>query len=575
MTIHRSALGHPAIEGARRVERPLRLATGLIIFAFATSHLLNHAFGIRSLDAMQAASAILLAPWQTYVGLLALYASFVVHGLLGLYALYRRRHLRLPAGEAWQLALGLTIPLLLISHAAAVRLGQSVYGMEFGYARLLYQFWVVSPDILLPRQLLLLLIVWIHGCIGLRAWLRVKPWYHRAAGALACLATLVPLFAILGVVVAGLDLRAAVLRDPSYALFFADDISKEAQPTASVHRIVDGLTNFYLALVIATLSLRAARDWLAQRFRAIRITYPGNRIITVAMGFSVLEASRWAGIAHASVCGGRGRCSTCRVRVVEGLASLEAPGPVERGTLRRISAPVGVRLACQTRPSADIAIEPLVPIGQGSGSGAARFDAAVKGGRELQIAAMFVDLRESTRLATDRLPYDALFLFDRYIQAVTGAIRRHAGHTTSIAGDGVMSVFGVDETAKVAARNAFVAAHDVWIAIEVLNGELAAELGAPLRIGMGIHVGMAVVGLVTTNESQSLQFLGDTGNVAAKLEAQSKQLNCTLVASVAALELVVPNAARIETSQVSIPGKAEPFEVAVFRNRSELARILS
>ena len=68
------------------------------------------------------------------------------------------------------------------------------------------------------------------------------------------------------------------------------------------------------------------------------------------------------------------------------------------------------------------------------------------GGRELQIAAMFVDLRESTRLATGRLPFDALFIFDRYIQVVTQAIRRNGGHATSIAGDGVMSVFGVDET---------------------------------------------------------------------------------------------------------------------------------
>jgi adenylate cyclase len=128
-----------------------------------------------------------------------------------------------------------------------------------------------------------------------------------------------------------------------------------------------------------------------------------------------------------------------------------------------------VRLACQLRPTADIAVEPLVSMGRGSASSALRFDAAVAGGRELRIAAMFVDLRESTRLATGRLPFDALFIFDRYIQVVTQAIRRNGGHATSIAGDGVMSVFGVDETTATAARNAFWAALEIWNGLEILS----------------------------------------------------------------------------------------------------------
>jgi adenylate cyclase len=576
MRIHRSAQRRSFIEGAQRAERPLRLATGLILFFYATSHFLNHAFGIRSIDAMRAASAILLAPWQTYFGLLALYMSFFVHGLLGFYALFRRRHLRLPVGEAWQLALGLTIPLLLILHAGAIRLGGSIYGQKFGYERILFNFWVVSPDSALPRQLLLLLIVWIHGCIGLRAWLRTKPWYHRVSGVLAPLATLVPVLAILGIVNTGLDLRDAALLDPAYRASLASSPgSQEARNAAATDRITGGITIFYLGLVTGMFGLRAARDWHARRFHVVHITYPGHRVVSVPPGFSVLEASRWVGIPHASVCGGRGRCSTCRVRVVQGAQALEAPGPVERLTLRRIGAPPPVRLACQLRPSTDISVEPLVPIGEDSASGATRFDAAVEGGQELEIVAMFVDLRGSTRLATGRLPYDALFLFDRYLQAVTGAIRRNKGYATSIAGDGVMSVFGVEGNTALAGRNAFQAAVDVWSGLEVLSGQLAGELEAPLRIGIGIHFGTAVVGMVSTSDSRSLQFLGDTGNIAAKLEAQSKHLDCTLVSSVAALNSIAPDMTHVETSVVAIAGKVHPVEVAVFRHKSELERILS
>jgi adenylate cyclase len=576
MRIYRPAQRRKAIEVAQRLERPVRLTTGLILFAFATSHLINHAFGIRSVNAMQAASAVLLAPWQTNTGVMVLYTAFVAHGLLGFYALYRRRHLRMPANEAWQLALKLTIPFLLMSHAVGIRLGEFQYGREVGYLPVLNKFWVVSPDFALPRQLLLLLVLWVHGCLGLRAWLRTKRAYYRLTGVLASLATLVPVLAILGVVNAGLNLRDAALRDPAYAASLGPAPgSREAQSAASAVRIADGMALSYVGLLLAAFGLRAARNWHAKRFRAVRITYPGHRVVSVPCGFSVLEASRWTGIPHASVCGGRGRCSTCKVHIIESAQRLKAPNPVERLTLKRIGAPPSVRLACQLRPMADISIEPLVATGRGSASGALRFEAAVAGGRELQIAAMFVDLRESTRLATGRLPFDALFIFDRYIQVVTQAIRRNGGHATSIAGDGVMSVFGVEGTTASAARNAFRAALEVWNGLEILSAELANELRSPLRIGIGVHVGTAVVGLVRTGESQSLQFLGDTGNVAAKLEAKSKELDCTLVASIAALDLVTRGKARIQTNVVAIEGKTDPVMAAVFKHKGELERILS
>ena len=146
---------------ATHVMRSARLGTGLILFAYSASHFINHALGIRSLSAMEEGSTVLLGPWQTYAGLTALYSSFLLHGCLGLLALLRRRHLRMPTSEAFQLATGLAIPLLLIPHAAGIRLGYSIQGMEFGYARLLYQFWVVSPDFALPRQILLLVTIWI------------------------------------------------------------------------------------------------------------------------------------------------------------------------------------------------------------------------------------------------------------------------------------------------------------------------------------------------------------------------------------------------------------------------------
>jgi adenylate cyclase len=152
----------------QRIERPLRLTSGLVLFTYATSHLINHAFGIRSIEAMQSAGLILHKPWTTVVGLLVLYSFFFIHGFLGLFALYRRRHLRMPTREIWQLAFSLAIPVLLIPHAGPIRIGESAYGLDFGYDRVIYQYWVFSALGSLLRQYALLLVMWIHGCIGLR-----------------------------------------------------------------------------------------------------------------------------------------------------------------------------------------------------------------------------------------------------------------------------------------------------------------------------------------------------------------------------------------------------------------------
>jgi adenylate cyclase len=100
--------------------------------------------------------------------------------------------------------------------------------------------------------------------------------------------------------------------------------------------------------------------------------------------------------------------------------------------------------------------------------------------------------------------------------------------------DGIMSVLGTDR--QDVARQALQSALDIWKGLDALNDELASELPAPLKFGIGLHVGTSVVGWISTGASQSLQFLGDTGNVAAKLEAKSKDFDCPLVTSAAALD---------------------------------------
>jgi adenylate cyclase len=245
---------------------------------------------------------------------------------------------------------------------------------------------------------------------------------------------------------------------------------------------------------------------------------------------------------------------------------------MERVTLARIRAPAEVRLACQTRPIADVAVAPLVPAAAQSGGQRIAFEQ----GQEHTVTALAVDLRDSTQLAAERLPFDTLYLVNRYISRVTAAIEQKGGYVTSVAGDGMMSVFGVDGRAAEGARNALAAALGVWDAVAALEGELAEELHAPLRFGVGVHTGEAVVGAIVLSGRSSLQFLGDTGNVAARLEALAKERGCVLFASattLAAAGLAAPAGATRDV--LTLRGR-EKLALAVvgIAERAQLAAIL-
>lgn len=561
---------------SRAFLRRLRLWTGLTLFLYATMHLLNQAFGIRSIEAMEMASRVLFQPWQSLPGRVLLYGGLAIHAALGLRALYRRRHLRLPAVDAVQLAFGLAIPAVLFAHAGAIAYLKGVYGARIDFDKTVYALWVASPEVGLPRQFLLIIVVWIHGCIGVRAWLRGKSWYPRSVPILMSLATLLPVLAVLGFINAGLDMRDIAAQGAEALRPGLHDLpgSPAAAAAAEANAIANRFTMGYLALLAGIFILRMARDWHATRFDSVRITYPGGRVVSVPVGFSVLEASRWSAIPHASVCGGRGRCSTCRVEITAGGETLPAPAGDEQRLLRRIGAPPSVRLACQIRPERDIAVVPLVHSTTAAQLPKGRFGPVTTARREAEVAALFVDLRQSTRLADDRLPYDTFFIVERYIKAVSSAVRASGGHVTNIAGDGVMSVFGTDGPTHDAARDAFGAALRLWEGIDALNEELRQELNEPLRIGIGLHVGVAVVGTEWTGGLEGMPFLGDTGNVAARLEAQTKQLGATLIASKEAVLMAAGEPHAFTFAPVMLAGKQDPIEVLCFRDSEALRQLV-
>jgi adenylate cyclase len=179
---------------------------------------------------------------------------------------------------------------------------------------------------------------------------------------------------------------------------------------------------------------------------------------------------------------------------------------------------------------------------------------AVDEGCELVVTALCVDLRDSTGLAVGRLPFDAVFIVDRYVQAVTASISAHRDHITSVAGDGIMSMFGADGDAAAGAQRAIGAVAEVWPAVDKVSEELSAEFGSPLRFGIGVHCGLSMVGALGLPEEATIQFPGDTGNVGARLEDLTKEMNCVAIVSAATVDATGVQCPSWQQAEVEVRG---------------------
>ena len=533
--------------------RRLRLITGLVIAAFVVGHFLNHALGVVSVDAMNGMRASLAQWWRSLPGTIVLYGSLATHFLLALASLYRRTTLRMPAWEATQLLLGLAIPPLLIGHVVGTRLTWELLGHYIDYERIVGLLW--SDARAAVRQALLLLIVWSHLCFGLHYWLRLKPWYATAQPVAFAAALLIPAISLAGFAAAGSSLWPAIETVGGMNKYNVELAGMTDAQRARLAAWREGLLWGFWLLAGATLLAR----WLRARIGATyQVRHASGRVIVAPVGRSLLEAIRDAGIPHASVCGGRARCTTCRVRIGEGLAALAPPGAAEARALARIEAAPNVRLACQTRPLRDVAVTPLLPAG--TDAAFARRPGAAQG-RERPVVAMFVDLRESTRLAEGRLPYDVVFVMNQFFSEMYQALQATNGYYAQFRGDGLLALYGLASELPQACREALAGAAEMQRRMDALNASLAADLAEPLRIGIGVHAGVAIVGTMGPPDAPIRSAIGDNINIAARLEGMTKAYRCAMVVSEDTLRAAGADPRGAPLHRVRVRGRNERLNV--------------
>jgi len=551
--------------------RQVRLAAGLVLFSYLLSHFINHSLGNISLAAMEYGLWFHMALWRSLPGTLLLYPALAVHGSLGLWALYERRHFKWKVTEAVQLIFGLSIPALLCTHAIGQRLGPELWGLQKSYGQTLYNLWLVRPDFGVI-QVTVLLVAWIHGCIGIYLWLRLRSFFPRIAPLLLVGAVMLPSLALLGFYQQG----RVVLQLAQQPGQVAEWRSPARIGTPAQRATLENIRNNFLLAYAGAIGLvflaRGVRVLRERRRGMIRLTYP-DRTIRVPKGLSVLEASFRYRLPHASVCGGKGRCSTCRIRVHGDRSRLPRPSTREAFVLERVgaSADPAVRLACQLRPQSDISLVPILPPQADTSFVYGKSQTHLS--EERYLACMFVDMRGSTEMAEKRLPFDTVFIVNRFLAAVSQAVMEAGGQPNQYVGDGLLALFGLNTDRATACRQALNAAAMVAGNVDHLNKMFAEAERNPIRFGIGVHAGEVITGDIGYRDTVVFTALGDTVNVTARLEELTKELECQVVLSDEALKTAGLAPSGLPSREIVIRGHARPMTVRTVADAASLSAI--
>ncbi|MGB3448781.1 MAG: adenylate/guanylate cyclase domain-containing protein [Xanthobacteraceae bacterium] len=553
--------------------RQVRLTCGLILFAYLVSHFLNHALGIISPEALATGAIYHTTFWQYLPVALIFYSAAIVHMSLGIWSLYERREFRWRGIEPLQLALGLCIPVMIISHIIGIRLSQTLFDTEKLYPQVLYSNWVTSSS-RLWLMLAVINVAWVHGCIGLYLWLRLKPLFKATAPFWFACAVLLPALAMLGFYQGG----RTVAQQSQSQQWRADSLTPPHVDTAPNQQFLDQVVTYFLTGYLALLGLmivgRGARLLNERRGGLIKLSYDDGRTIRVPHGLTVLEASIRNKVPHASVCGGRARCSTCRIRITSDLDGLPPPSKRETFVLDRVGTADDptIRLACQLRPVADLSfVRMFVPHISATDQRRAN---PLRTGQERYLVSMFIDMRDSTKLAEKLLPFDTVYVVNQFLNVVSQAVTASGGQPNQLYGDGQLALFGLTTDPQTACRQALRAAARLAANVDDLNQVLVHDGREPIRFGVGIHGGVVIVGDIGNSDHMVFTALGDAVNVAARLQDMTKALGCETILSEEVHQRASLPPDALAAQDVSIRGRAGMMQIRTVTKSALLARLL-
>jgi adenylate cyclase len=289
---------------------------------------------------------------------------------------------------------------------------------------------------------------------------------------------------------------------------------------------------------------------------------PDEKEIEVDRGKNILRASIESGIPHTQVCGGHGRCSTCRVMIVEGLEHCSERSEKERVLAEKLCFDPSIRLACQTDVYGDVKLRRLV-IDKEDAELTSQLKAGTQSrsvGEEKQIAILFADIRGFTSFAEKMPAYDVIHVLNRYFYQIGKVIARNGGCIDNYMGDGFMALFGVEDVDEAPLRSVR-AGLEMLDTVEELNLYLEPLYRWRMKIGIGIHYGEVVLGTIGASGNERRTVIGDAVNFASRIESANKELGTELIISEDLHQLVGDRVMVKNHFQIDIKGKTGKYNL--------------
>lgn len=562
-------------EDVNSMIRRARIISGSILFVYAATHLLNHSVATISIAAADAVREYFLLLWRNPVSEIALYGSLLVHVVLALQSVLSRKSFKMSVREWVQLIFPFVALIVLIQHIATTAILSRFYGVDDSY-ELIFAGTLADPataTVYAVFYSLMIVAIWTHGAIGMNALLQIRGgFYSRFKRPIMLFFWVVPIMALAGFLsglkeMSFITYAHSLVHDDYYMM----TVLMTAIPEAAfpVVMMVEPLTMKYYPMVLLAIVVVGVGNTVRTRyFGQMTVTYPNGQTVRVASGTTILETSRIGKIPHQSVCGGKGRCTTCRVRVVSHDGTLPAPNAHELKAIERVGLDKDMRLACQLRPSGNLQVAPLLnPDNKLEGISSAR----ALTGKEQETVILFIDVRQFTKIAEHKLPYDVVYILNKYYAVCGKIIEANGGRLDKFIGDGIMAIFDGDADIGTNCRNAMVAASRISENMKMLNSQMKLDFDEEMRFGMGIHAGEAIVGMMGYGQTVSETAVGDNVNVASRLEELTKTYKCQLVVSRLVADKARVDAGQFSSDLVSIRGRSEKLEVLYMETASEMA----
>jgi adenylate cyclase len=296
-----------------------------------------------------------------------------------------------------------------------------------------------------------------------------------------------------------------------------------------------------------------------------QVEFTGEGFVPVRQGETLLEAALNAHIPMFHECGGHGRCSTCRVLVVEGHHSLSPINEKEKMLQSQMRFPPNIRLACQTtvvgkhvKMSRIIRDESDIDLYVGADAG----ESTQQLGEEKELAMFFLDIRNFTAFVETQLPFDIIHIVRKLFTTFQESIEQNQGKIIETAGDGLYAVFGLESGVKKAVDRAVKAGFSILASLKELNDSYFSKyFNQKIEIGIGVHAGVAVGGNIRLGRENHMVVMGHAVNIASRLQNATKELNNNFIISADVFNLLSAPPAVYKTASLVLKGISKPLQV--------------